>query len=212
MQLASAGHQRTRLDLPRQAATRFGFEEGATNSVVSHLPMRVWALCGVSHGQAVFAVIVRSMYELMRFLHLAAAVIWLGGMTFMLFALRPAAAALLEPPQRLPLMARTMQRFFVLVAISVVVLLITGFYMLGQAAKTVGMAQVPIGWHIMLTLGLVMALVFAWLYLVPFRKLQSAVASSDWAQAGQHLKHVAMLVHINFGLGWLAVAALRLLR
>jgi uncharacterized membrane protein len=152
------------------------------------------------------------MYELMRFFHLAAAIVWLGGMTFMLFALRPAAMAVLEPPQRLPLMARTMQRFFALVTVSVAVLLVTGFYMLGQAAKTVGMAQVPIGWHIMLTLGVLMAAVFALLYLGPFRKLQSAVAVSDWAQAGQYLKRVAMLVHINFGLGWLAVAALRLLR
>jgi uncharacterized membrane protein len=160
----------------------------------------------------VFTAIVRSMYELLRFFHLTAAIVWLGGMTFMLFALRPAATALLEPPQRLPLMAGSMRRFFVLVAVSVLVLLVTGFYMLGQAAKTVGMAQLPVGWHVMLTLGLVMAAVFAWLYLGPFRKLQSAVAISDWSTAGQHLKRAAMLVHINFGLGWLAVAALRLLR
>ncbi len=152
------------------------------------------------------------MYELARFFHLSAAIVWLGGMTFMLFALRPAATALLQPQQRLPLMAGTMQRFFALVMVSIAVLLLTGLYMMGQAARTVGMAQVPISWHIMLTLGLVMFVVFAYLYLAPYRKLKAAVAVADWPQAGRHLKRVATLVHINFGLGWVAVAVLRLLR
>ena len=42
------------------------------------------------------------MPALMKFLHIAAAIVWLGGISFMLFALRPAAAAQLAPPQRLP--------------------------------------------------------------------------------------------------------------
>ena len=36
-------------------------------------------------------------------LHLLSAVIWVGGMFFAYMVLRPAAATLLEPPQRLPL-------------------------------------------------------------------------------------------------------------
>ena len=44
------------------------------------------------------------MNALMKFLHIAAAIVWLGGIVFMLFALRPAAAQL-APPQRLPLPA-----------------------------------------------------------------------------------------------------------
>ena len=45
------------------------------------------------------------MNTLMTFLHVSAAIVWLGGVSFMLFALRPAAMTL-PPPQRLPLMAQ----------------------------------------------------------------------------------------------------------
>jgi uncharacterized membrane protein len=44
---------------------------------------------------------------LMNFLHVSAAIAWLGGGSFMLFALRPSAMAL-PPPQRLPLMAQVL--------------------------------------------------------------------------------------------------------
>ena len=40
----------------------------------------------------------------------------------MLFALRPAAAETLQPPQRLPLITRTMQRFFALAWASIAIL------------------------------------------------------------------------------------------
>jgi len=47
-----------------------------------------------------------------RFLHVLGAVIWVGGMFFAYMALRPAAASLLEPAQRLPLWQETFRRFF----------------------------------------------------------------------------------------------------
>ena len=50
----------------------------------------------------------------MIFLHLAAAITWLGDVSFMLFALRPAALQL-APPQRLPLIADVLRRFLKLV-------------------------------------------------------------------------------------------------
>ncbi len=45
-------------------------------------------------------------------LHLLAAVVWVGGMFFAYMALRPVAATLFEPPQRLPLWTQTFTRFF----------------------------------------------------------------------------------------------------
>ena len=70
------------------------------------------------------------MYALMNFLHLLAAIVWLGGVSFVLVALRPAVAALLPPPQRLPLMAQVLSRFFALVWLSIGLLLLTGLPML----------------------------------------------------------------------------------
>ncbi len=45
-------------------------------------------------------------------LHLLAAVVWVGGMFFAYVALRPVAAAQLEPPARLTLWAGVFKVFF----------------------------------------------------------------------------------------------------
>ena len=74
----------------------------------------------------------------------------------MLFALRPAAAETLQPPQRLPLITRTMQRFFALAWASIAILLLSGLAML----LAVGMKNAPAGWHAMLGIGLVMFALF----------------------------------------------------
>src|SRR6186997_544532 len=91
----------------------------------------------------------KSMRNLLVFLHLAAAIFWMGGMAFMVLALRPAANAQLQPPQRLPLMLAVMRRFFAVVTASIVVLLATGAPLLMQAAG----GQAPRGWHVMAGLG-----------------------------------------------------------
>lgn len=148
------------------------------------------------------------MNNLVVFFHLAAAIIWMGGMAFTVMALRPALAEQLAPPQRLPLMAAVLARFFAVVAASIAVLLLTGLYMLQET----GMAKAPPGWHAMLGLGLVMMLVFGYLFFSPYRKLKRAVASADWAEGGRRAGQIAMLVKINLGLGWLAIAAVMLWR
>ena len=56
------------------------------------------------------------MYELIKFTHLAAGVVWLGGMATMIWAVRPAAISSLEPPLRIPFLALVMARFFKVVA------------------------------------------------------------------------------------------------
>jgi len=51
------------------------------------------------------------MYEWIKWLHLSAGIVWLGGMTLMLVAVRPIAIAQLAPPERLQLMAAVLGRF-----------------------------------------------------------------------------------------------------
>ena len=148
------------------------------------------------------------IYTLFKLLHLSAAIVWLGGMTFMLLALRPAATQLLQPPARIPLLATVMGRFFPLVWLSIAVLLLTGTGML----MSVGMKAAPLGWHLMLGIGVLMFAIFGHLYFGPFRRAKLAIAASDWPEAGRRLGQVQKMVQINFALGWLAVACVLLVR
>ena len=147
------------------------------------------------------------MNNLMNFLHVSAAIVWLGGVSFMLFALRPAAMDL-PPPQRLPLMTQVLGRFFRLVWPSIGLLLATGLVML----LGVGMKQAPVGWHLMLGIGLLMFAVFGHLYFGPYRRLRAAVEAADWPLAGQKLGQIAKLAQLNLALGALAIAAVALWR
>lgn len=143
------------------------------------------------------------MPALMKFLHIAAAIVWLGGISFMLFALRPAAAAQLAPPQRLPLIALVLQKFFVLVWPAVALLLLTGLARL----LAVGMKNAPLGWHLMFGVGLLMFALFGHLYFGPYRRLKLAVAGADWPEGGRRVGQIANLAMSNLVLGALAIAA-----
>lgn len=147
------------------------------------------------------------MYTLLKFLHLAAAIVWLGGMAFMLAALRPSLPLVEPPPQRLALLAAVLRRFFVLVWVSIAVLLASGFYMFGHA----GAQAAPLGWHLMSGIGVLMMLIFGHIYFALYRPLLRAVAAADWPQGARRAHLIARLVLVNFVLGWLALAALRLL-
>lgn len=148
------------------------------------------------------------MYLVIKLLHLGAAIVWLGGMTFVLGALRPVAARLLPPPSRLPLMAGVLGRFFVAVWASIAMLLVTGVFML----LAVGMKSAPAGWHVMLGIGLLMFALFAHLYFGPWRRMKAAVAGANWPEAGRRMAQIHPLVVANFLLGWLAVALVYLVR
>ena len=143
------------------------------------------------------------MYEITKFFHLAAGLIWLGGMTILIMAVRPAVIAQLEPSQRIPLLSGILARFLKLVMICIAILLITG----GLMFAGVDMKIAPKGWHVMLGLGFVMFAIFGHLYFVPFRRLQRSIAMADWLAASKQLAQIHTLVLTNFALGWLAVAA-----
>lgn len=141
--------------------------------------------------------------QLLLFLHLLSVIAWLGGMFFAYFCLRPAAAETLDPPRRLPLWVATFSRFLPAMAVAVLVILGTGLAMLLQ----VGMKQAPVGWHVMLGLGLVMSAVFAHVYAALFPRLRARSAASDWPGAAKALDGIRRLVALNLVLGVLVVAA-----
>lgn len=141
-------------------------------------------------------------------LHLLSAIVWLGGMFFAHFCLRPAALETLDPPKRLPLWVATLARFLPLTGVAVLLLFITGFAML----LPVGFSHAPLGWHIMLALGIAMAVVFTYVYAVLFPKLRAHCLASAWPLAGQTLNRIRQLVTLNLGLGVLAIVAVVFVR
>lgn len=134
--------------------------------------------------------------------HLIGALIWIGGMFFAYFALRPAAATL-DPAQRLALWAATLGRFFRWVWVSVALILGSGFYMLTVIA---GAARVPLNIHVMLYVGVIMTFIFAYVFLLPFSELRRAVAAQDWKTGASALESIRKAVAVNLALGLINVA------
>ena len=66
------------------------------------------------------------MYDIAKLIHLVAGIVWMGGMTFMLLALRPAALALMEPQPRARLMGEVWRRFFAIVLVAIAALFLCG--------------------------------------------------------------------------------------
>lgn len=137
-----------------------------------------------------------SVNALFLFVHLSCAAVWIGGMFFAHFALRPA-AALLEPEPRLRLMAATLRNFFRIVAAAVGLILISGHFLLANA----GFSAAPTGWQVMTILGWVMALVFVYIYGILYPSLQKHVSQLRWPEAGSVLNRIRQLVFMNLCLG-----------
>ncbi len=154
------------------------------------------------------------MAELVKLAHLVAAIVWMGGMTCLLFALRPAALATLVPQPRARLMLQVWRRFFALVIAAILVLLVTGtslYTALFKATRlATGAGAVPLGWQVMLVLGIAMMLIFGHIYFGGFKKYQRALAASEWPAAAAAAAQIHKLVIVNFVLGWVAIAAVRL--
>ena len=153
------------------------------------------------------------MYDSIKLLHLVAAIVWMGGMTFMLFALRPAALLALDAQVRARLMVQVWQRFFRLVLGAIVVLLATGGHLFGSGMKAFVAAgsSVPLGWTVMAALGVVMVLAFGHIQFAGFAQFKRAVAAAEWPQAAKAAGRIHTLVVLNFVLGWVAIAAIKLL-
>lgn len=136
--------------------------------------------------------------KILSMLHVLATVIWVGGMFFAYQCLRPAAAALLEPAQRLPLWNGVFTRFFPWVWLAVILLLGSGH---GLILLLGGMAGIGMHVHVMLGIGYVMAAIFAYVYFVPYPVLRKEVAVQNWPAAGAALNRIRTLVGTNLLLG-----------
>lgn len=147
-------------------------------------------------------------YAALKTVHLLSVIVWVGGMVFAHFFLRPALAAL-AAPERLRLMHDVLGRFFQAVLVLATLTLASGVWMIGRTASQMAQAGVkfnmPIEWMVMATLGLVMLAVFAYIRLVLYRRLSQAVTASAWPAGGAALASIRSWVMVNMTLGVLIV-------
>ena len=128
-------------------------------------------------------------------LHVISDVVWIGGMFLAYLAVRPAAVEALEPPQRLKLWVGIFTRFFRWVWAAVILILGTGFSMMGQ------MQPVRAYVIVMAIVGVLMSAIFMHVYFAPFGRLKRAVRDEDWKAGGAALGQIRILVGINLALG-----------
>lgn len=154
------------------------------------------------------------LYAALKFVHVLSLIVWIGGMVFAHFFLRPATLSL-EPPQRVRLMHDVLQRFFTAVLVAVVLVLGSGLWMIGNiaraAAQSGGRFAMPLSWTIMATIGIVMIALFGHIRFALFKRLRVAVAAADWAAGGKALASIRTLVGVNLALGVITVAVVFLL-
>jgi len=147
-------------------------------------------------------------YAVLKALHVLSVVLWVGGMIFAHFFLRPAVAAL-EPPQRLRLMHDVLGRFFRAVLAASLLALATGVWMVGRVAKQVVQAgasfQMPASWWLMTVLGVLMVAIFLHIRFALYARLGRAVAAADWPAGGAALAQLRLWVSVNLVLGLLII-------
>ncbi|MGR6872474.1 CopD family protein [Pseudomonas sp. HK3] len=135
-------------------------------------------------------------------LHILAACIWVGGMFFAYLCLRPVAADVLEPAQRLTLWRGVFERFFKWVLLAIAVLILSGHFMIAMFG---GMKLVGVHVHIMLLLGYIMFAIFGHLFFTPFKRLKAAVDNQDWAAGAAQLNTIRKMVGVNLVIGLVTI-------
>lgn len=152
-------------------------------------------------------------YAGLKVLHLLAIVAWVGGMFFVLVCLRPAAAAVLAPAERVRLLHAALARFLGVVLVAVIVVFASGAALVGlawQTATRAGIAfNMPLDWYVMIGVFVVMAAVFAHIRWALLPRLARAVDSTAWQQGAVTLGTIRSEVTANLVLGVFVVVVTR---
>lgn len=154
------------------------------------------------------------LYATLKTLHLLSLIVWIGGMVFAHFFLRPATAQL-DPKSRITLMHDVLGRFFKAVLVASLVVLGSGIWMLGRVAKQTVQSgasfDMPLAWTVMSVLGVLMVAIFMHIRFALYKRLNRAVAASQWEAGGAALAQIRTWVGVNLALG-VVVVVVTLLR
>jgi uncharacterized membrane protein len=152
------------------------------------------------------------LYVSLKVLHLLAIVVWVGGMVFAHFFLRPAVGAL-PPDVRVRLMHAVLGRFFGAVLWAATLALVTGIWMIGSTASQMALAgarfAMPLEWTVMATLGILMMLIFGHIRFVLYKRLDRAVAAANWPAGAGTLGQIRQWVVVNMAIGLGIILVLR---
>jgi uncharacterized membrane protein len=122
-------------------------------------------------------------------------------MAFVQFCLRPALSDV-SPQLRLPLLYSVFGRFFRLVAAALVVVLVTGAFMLVKF----GGGHAPWPMHAMTATGVLMMLLFGHIRFALYPRLQRAVQAQNWPDGAGVVASLRRLVTVNLVLGVVTIA------
>ena len=143
-------------------------------------------------------------YATLKTIHLLSVIVWIGGMVFAQFFLRPAVAKL-EAPERVRLMHDVLGRFFNAVLLAAGLVLGSGVWMIGRMARQMAQSGVkfnmPIEWMVMSVLGLLMLGIFAYIRFVLYQRLTRAVTAAAWPAGGATLASIRTWVTVNLVIG-----------
>lgn len=144
------------------------------------------------------------IFSILKLIHVLAVILWVGGMAFAHFFLRPSVQTL-EAPVRLRLLQTVMKRFLSTVLVASLVVLVTGLWMIGRVAKETVQAglsfNMPLDWTIMATLGILMIAIFGHIRFALFKRLTRAVDASDWPAGGAAMASIRTWVFVNLCIG-----------
>ena len=140
---------------------------------------------------------------LIIFLHVFSAIIWLGGMIVIRFAVHYSMQNIEEPSIKLGRTLENLKRFFSMVIPSIITLLITAIIMI----LALGFKDTELYKYVILKeiIWIVMSAIFIIIY-IRRNKAQKAFDNKDFANAKNHLNPIAKyLIPINILLGTIAL-------
>ena len=148
-------------------------------------------------------------YAALKTIHLLSIIVWIGGMVFAHFFLRPALITL-AAPERVRLMHDVLGRFFNAVLVAAGLALVSGVWMIGRIAKQTVQAGVkfnlPLEWMVMTVLGLLMLAIFGYIRFALYPRLTRAVTAAAWPAGGAALASIRTWVTVNLAIGVVIVA------
>jgi uncharacterized membrane protein len=148
-------------------------------------------------------------YAVLKAIHLLAVIVWIGGMVFAQFFLRPAMARL-AAPERVRLMHEVLGRFLNAVLVAAVLALGSGTWMIGRIARQMAQSGVkfnmPLEWMVMSLLGLLMLAIFGYIRFTLYKRLTGAVTAAAWPAGGAVLERIRLWVMVNLAIGVVIVA------
>ena len=152
-------------------------------------------------------------YATLKTIHLLSIIVWIGGMTFAHFFLRPAVATL-EAPERVRLMHAVLGRFFHAVLVAGALAVGSGLWMMGRIAKQTvqagGQLNLPLEWTVMAGLGVAMLAIFGHTRFALYPRLTRAVTAADWPAGSAALASIRAWVMVNLVIGVVIVVAVLL--